>query len=191
MYRFTTPHFSTRGIPLVISVLGDQPLLTVEWASKWYTLQLLQPIEREKGLFQLEEVHYHEIQRWHDSKRRDINSFVDHVPNPEAVRLYAEDKEWILDEIAEELIVGRWQLEVVEPAYDEGKIIGHILQKPDGHLDTKFYYPHNKRMEPHAVEDLFDVPLSKASEESILAELKTRQKNKTLKGAWMLLGDGT
>lgn len=189
--QYTTPRFSKRGIPLVISVLGELPLLTVEWASKWYTLQVLTPLSPDRDVFELEEVHYHEIQEWHDAKGRDLNCFVDHNPNPEAVKLYAEDKGWVLDEIAEELIVGRWQLEEVEPADNEGKIIGHILQKPDGHLDTKFYYPHNKRMEPHMVEDLLDVPLSKASELSIWAELKVRYGKRSCEEARRLISGET
>jgi hypothetical protein len=110
--RDSLTYFSERGHLLACSGytgfngLPDEPLLTVEIASKWYQLYLIRPDGSVHGLDfgRLEQPAF----------MLGISAYCDHVPNPQAVRRLAEVNSWTLDDLAEELIVGRWQLEVVE-----------------------------------------------------------------------------
>ena len=78
------------------------PILTVELASKWYALYVVDAEGR------VEEITFGELAT--------VNGpgapYCDHVPNPDRVRLLAEARGWYVDDLAEELVVGRWQLEV-------------------------------------------------------------------------------
>lgn len=41
--------------------------------------------------------------------------YVDHVPNPAVVERMCEARGWEIDELSHELMIGRWELEVVRP----------------------------------------------------------------------------
>lgn len=100
------PH-SDRGTSLVITNQRERtrPLLTVEFYVKWYTLCLV---------FQdgsVKTVGYDELEPYTPNNEA---AYVDHVPNPSSVKNFAEKKNYDLDELAYELIVGRWAIEVKE-----------------------------------------------------------------------------
>lgn len=92
-----------RSEVLVWSGVRDrtQPVLTVSLALKWYELYVVHPDDRAEmvGFSQLSDVALGEA------------PYVDHAPNPAVVRRLAEVRGWWLDDLAEELIVGRWQME--------------------------------------------------------------------------------
>jgi hypothetical protein len=101
----TVIFLSERSLPLVYSreVPVSFPVLTVELYPKWYSLHVIQPggaVER------LEFYELHEFCPPHES------TYVDHVPNPSAVLAYAEAKDLTLDDLALELVLGRWVIEV-------------------------------------------------------------------------------
>lgn len=99
---------SSRGNLLVLSKRPlDRPVITVELYSKWYGLYLVYP----EG--SIEEIPFPESEG-----RLDVSDYVDHVPNPKVVVWFAEKNNFYLDELALELIVGRWELEVTHH-YDD------------------------------------------------------------------------
>ncbi len=91
--------FSDRGNLLIISCSSDLPILTIELYIKWYTLYKVFP----DGTF--EKVTFPDCDEHQPSS-------VDHVPNPKAVKKFADDNNLILDELAYEIMVGRWETEV-------------------------------------------------------------------------------
>jgi hypothetical protein len=94
---------SKRGHPIVGSPCsGQDPILTVELYCKWYGLQLLRP----DGT--VEEVAFPE-EGWAPEGE---SAYCDHVPNPKAVARFAEHQGYLIDLLAMELMVGRWELEV-------------------------------------------------------------------------------
>ena len=99
-------YLSRRGIPLVYA--GDParvPVLTVENYSKWYGLCLVMPDGS------VLEVSFGELQDLADAAR--VSPFVDHVPNATLVPALAEVRGWSLDSCSYEMMVGRWECEVV------------------------------------------------------------------------------
>jgi hypothetical protein len=86
-----------------LAIAGPYPatttVLTVEMRTKWYRLWLVRGEERTP-------LHFGMID---DGKG---TAFVDHVPNPEAVRRFADKNGYWLDELADDLIAGRWANEV-------------------------------------------------------------------------------
>ena len=101
-------YVSDRGFPLVCSIAGQYPILTVELYIKWYKLYLIQPIGR------VSEVRFDEIEsflgrEWEWAHDGSIQG--DHVVNPKAVEQYAKQKGYTLDPLAYELLVGRWVIE--------------------------------------------------------------------------------
>lgn len=106
---------ASRGAPKVMSPRGyllalsttlqfeDQDVLTVELASKWYGLIVVKPNLDVRKI----EVREIDFSTFSDPPLADP-PYVDHVPNPLAVRLFAEKMSWHLDELAEQLILGRW-----------------------------------------------------------------------------------
>lgn len=105
---------SKRGLPLAISCdldLLERPLITVEVYSKWYYLHVVRvghPVG-EIGFETLDEMHLDGYGP----------PFVDHAPNPWHVMEYARRIGADVDDIALELIIGRWELECGEGRYDE------------------------------------------------------------------------
>jgi hypothetical protein len=85
---------SARGIQLVVST-AERPLLTVELYTKWYTLWLINENDHAEAVIFPEAEGYE-------------THHIDHVPSPEVVLRYAESKNLTIDELAWELILGRW-----------------------------------------------------------------------------------
>ncbi len=97
---------SERGYLLPIcNYIGLMPVLTVELTDKWYSLHLV----RSNGSVEI--LSFGELEA--PAASLGCSPFCDHVPNPAAVRALAESQGWRLDSLAEELIVGRWELEVM------------------------------------------------------------------------------
>jgi hypothetical protein len=97
---------SPRGHRLVLcseKVFG--PTLTVELYEKWYTLFLVRPGPALVDEWAVEPVLFP------GNEYCDGAPYVDHVPNPEAVLNYAFSKMYLVDDLALELIVGRWVME--------------------------------------------------------------------------------
>ncbi len=90
---------SHRGYPLIYMgpAPGKSPILTMENCSKWYGVILLHP----SG--EVEEVPF-------------PGNFCDHVPDPDSFDICCEQYGYELDEMALEMVVGRWELEVKSPA---------------------------------------------------------------------------
>lgn len=90
---------STRQHPVVLSRRpnhADLSVLTVELYEKWYGLIVVHP----SGAMQ--EIPF--------PTSETMTPYVDHVPNPQVVKAYADANNLYIDELALELIVGRWNL---------------------------------------------------------------------------------
>lgn len=110
--------YSPRGHLLAVSVLPiAMSVLTVELYSKWYSLFLVE-LTAELSLvpspFKVSEVAFPEWGPGYDypDLREWTSGYVDHCPSPVAVMQLAKQKGWAIDELAMELIVGRWEMEV-------------------------------------------------------------------------------
>lgn len=89
---------SNRGHFLLLPSLpaaNDRPVVTVEAYTKWYGLYVVRPDA------QVEEVPFptHET----------LTPYIDHVPNPAVVEAWAEANGYEVDEMALEMMIGRWQ----------------------------------------------------------------------------------
>lgn len=107
-YRIENVVYSDHNHPVVRfnEPAADRwPIITCEFYSKWYSLYIWWP---DGNLLKLE---YHEIDE-DIGAEHSICAFVDHVPNPKAVELYAEKHGYVIDELAHDLITGRWHNEV-------------------------------------------------------------------------------
>ena len=80
-----------------------KPLLTVELSYKWYCLYLVDQF----GWF--EEITFDKLEGTEEDP-----AFVDHVPHPNAVQDLAKKNGWHVDEVAYELMVGRWETEIMD-----------------------------------------------------------------------------
>ncbi len=78
-----------------------RPTISVELHSKWYGLILLVPSSMD--LFPI-------IEELPFPYAHEGGYAIDHAPNPEFVRRFCEEKHYDLDELAEELIVGRYTI---------------------------------------------------------------------------------
>jgi hypothetical protein len=93
---------SERGHPLLLQRLprsGERPVVTVECYEKWYHLYLVYKIHDELAV---EATPFPE----HDT----LTPYIDHVPNPAVVKAWAESKGYYLDELAYQMMIGRWEL---------------------------------------------------------------------------------
>jgi len=83
----------------------SKPVLTAENYSKWYELFLVMPdgTVGEVGFGELHEL----------ADERGVSPYVDHVPNPSLVSVLAERRGWSIDHVSYEVMVGRWEIEVV------------------------------------------------------------------------------
>lgn len=95
------------------------PVLTVTLDSKWYCLYLVHQLQAAAVFapFEVSEVEFPEVGPAYDRKYAEkfkdwTSGYVDHVPSPLAVMKMAREKGWAIDELAMELIVGRWEMEV-------------------------------------------------------------------------------
>lgn len=94
--------------------ITETPTLTVELYTKWYTLYLVQKALNQGSRWEwlkVYKVHYGHLE---DFRPEDQIAYLDHVPNPLAVKNFADAKKYHLDELAEDLLMGRWQNEVVD-----------------------------------------------------------------------------
>lgn len=100
---------SPRGRLLAWSTVEDftVPVVTVELAQKWYGLQLVKPSSDGPAI--VEEVPFPTPERL--GPRYGV-TYVDHVPNPRVVEFWAFENRYFLDELALEMMWGRWLLEV-------------------------------------------------------------------------------
>jgi hypothetical protein len=98
-------HLTEHGHRLVCDYTPEIPTITVEDYCKWYTLYVVFPDNRVESLCfpghdTLDDLPSGEM------------SFVDHVPNPRAVKRMAERLGYEIDYDSLERMVGRWFLEV-------------------------------------------------------------------------------
>lgn len=84
----------------------DVPFVTVPMASKWYWLFVLHPDGR---------LVKHDFGVLEGFEPKGQPYFVDHVPNPHAVDGWARSMGYYVDDVAMDMLVGRWEIEVVEP----------------------------------------------------------------------------
>jgi hypothetical protein len=104
---------SKRDNPIVFcSVLGALPVLTVELCAKWYGFVLV----RDGSPPIVEEVPFPNDDDVRELVKKGLLSrglvpYVDHVPNPRVVELFAEMRGYYLDEVAYEMMIGRWETE--------------------------------------------------------------------------------
>lgn len=81
------------------------PVLTVYLTEKWYQLVLVRSANPGAPMG-IHEIYYDELEKAYPRG----SGYVDHDPNPDAVRALAKAKMWEIDPIAEEIIEGRWAL---------------------------------------------------------------------------------
>lgn len=93
------------------------PMITVTLKTKWYLLFLLHLPHGGRivdginhGHLEIYGVHFGHLEMMMPVNK---SPYVDHVPNPDAVRLFARRNEFEVDELAADLIAGRWTNEVV------------------------------------------------------------------------------
>lgn len=98
------PYRSPRGEQLAWYTIPNQgvPVLTVELASKWYELFVVEVDGTVRGL---------DFGALSALVGLEGGPYIDHAPRPSYVRRLAEVNGWWLDDLAEELIEGRWVLE--------------------------------------------------------------------------------
>lgn len=111
-------YFSEREHPLVCTQYPrdiGRPVLTVELYPKWYGLQL---ISIDGSVNELPFPDRASLKSAFAQGLDDTEAaFVDHVPNPIYVMRWASQEGHHLDELALELIIGRWVYEVKD-AYE-------------------------------------------------------------------------
>lgn len=90
---------SPRGFPLVDTCTGSRrvPVLTCELYVKWYALYLIMPDGR------VEAADLDDLDQFTDK-----TAVGDHCWNPAALQGFAEARDWHIDEVALDLIMGRW-----------------------------------------------------------------------------------
>lgn len=90
---------SNRGHFLLLDALpiaAHPPVVTVEAYPKWYSLYVVRPGPH------VEEVPFPESDT--------MTPYIDHVPNPQVVKAWADANGYEVDELALEMMIGRWQL---------------------------------------------------------------------------------
>lgn len=102
-------HKSPRGF--ILSWIGEvkSPILTVEIYMKWYSLFLINPDNI------IEEISF----PYYDDLPNNEPNYMDHVPNPVAVEKLCKEKNWELDDVTKELLVGRWEIDYKENYFNE------------------------------------------------------------------------
>lgn len=116
--KSVTLHFSPNGHLLAwVRPPLDKPIITVELYTKWYGLQILYPdgVVEDIGFPQrgFEPITDSEIltesDHYYEPTEGDVG---DHVVNPKTVILYAHLTDRYIDELALNLIAGRWATEL-------------------------------------------------------------------------------
>jgi hypothetical protein len=95
---------SDRNIPLVYQFNEDisEPVLTVENYTKWYDLYL---VNHDRSVNKVG------FDALHNFTPKDESPYSDHVPNPKAVKCYADKYSYHLDEQSFEMMTGRWVID--------------------------------------------------------------------------------
>lgn len=100
--RSAAQPLSPRGNPIVLNGNDlNYPRLTVELYPKWYGLILAAPKSTPV------EIPFSVLEDFCGSE----SPYVDHAPNPRAAAAYAEASGLEIDELAYELMIGRWEQE--------------------------------------------------------------------------------
>lgn len=98
-----TTLLSHRGHPLVLTNgVPSRSTITVELYEKWYGLFI---VHRDGSV---EKIPFPDEPEYCHS---DESPYVDHVPNPKVVARYAQINDYHVDNLAIELIVGRWEIQ--------------------------------------------------------------------------------
>lgn len=87
--------------PLVTNKPGTCPIITCELVGKRYCLFVLYPDKTTKRL------EYHELENYCPTRE---STYVDHDPNPRAVRNFADAINFEIDEVCYAMLVGDWVL---------------------------------------------------------------------------------
>lgn len=122
MSKFSA-YFSDDGRQLAIGFPPEKlscPTVTVELSTKWYGLYVVHPSSRvEKVSFEV----LQEVKADPYGKPLEGPPFVDHVPNPAYVFAWADLRDLNVDELAYELLLGRWHSEVLENGLETKKTL--------------------------------------------------------------------
>lgn len=102
---------SERGIPVAWSTRQDfdQNVITVELSLKWHGIQVVYPRQKRFDHDVVTIVEWN-FPGWTGLEHRP--AYVDHVPNPHCVEEFARLNRYAIDELALELIHGRWLVKV-------------------------------------------------------------------------------
>lgn len=126
---------SDRGVPLVSTVaVLDEPVLTVERYQKWYHLFLLTPTLGQKPTDAIKRIDVEELDfsiLTNPTFGRNHSPYVDHVPNPVVVQRMCISYGWEIDDMALELMIGRWVLDPNPDVYAEHKEDAELLEQLD------------------------------------------------------------
>lgn len=80
------------------------PTITVALDTKWYRLFLLLPDLDSRGEHRVVELEFPDPPEFKGTP------YVDHVPNPRCVLFFARVYGYVIDDLAWELMIGRWEL---------------------------------------------------------------------------------
>lgn len=98
-----TLYYSERGLPLMATQTSDKPILCVENYCKWYDLHLLHPNGQVTAVTsEITVVGF------------DHGWRVDHNFHPKLLGFLAHQNDWIVCSQSEELVAGRWSIEIAE-----------------------------------------------------------------------------
>lgn len=101
---YESPH----GHPLVYGgVPGDSPVLTCELYSKWYALYLVEPDKTVRPA----PLDLRELEQYAEG----ASVVGDHCWNPYVLQRLADAKDWLIDDLSFDLMVGRWHANRGEP----------------------------------------------------------------------------
>lgn len=103
-----TASASSEVAPMIVKVA-----LTVEMADKWYGL-IMVTFDLNTATRRIEEIPFPGVDACHEIGCALTPHYVDHVPNPKVVRAYADFHDYELPALVEELLWGRWVLEVLD-----------------------------------------------------------------------------
>ena len=106
MYKTYQQHklyYSPRGIPLMVTQTKAKPVLCVENYCKWYDLFLVHP-----------DGHVTVVPSEITGVGFDHGWRVDHNIHPKLLGFLAHQNDWIVCSQSEELVAGRWSIEITE-----------------------------------------------------------------------------
>jgi len=99
----------------LLSVFGEisTPTLAVELYLKWYNLYLVHPDNT------IEKITFPDEGDLEKHDDLDGASAIDHVPNPAFVERFCKEKNYYINDITREIIVGRWEIDKKENYFNE------------------------------------------------------------------------